>query len=221
MAVSTLMHSCRAAMLALVMLASPALAQQQPAPAEKPSTVDVAELLKPGPLPENVLGKDDAPVTIVEYASLTCPHCATFHLSSLPALKKDYIDTGKVRLIFRDFPFDMVAMAGTMLSRCGPKEKFFDFTTLLFEKQEKWAFSSDPEKSLRELAYGNGFTQESFDACLQRQDIYDGVLEVRKRGYETFKVDSTPTLIINGVVYRGVLSPTQMDTALKPFLEKK
>lgn len=201
--------------------ATPGVPAQAPQEPEKPATVDAAELLKPGPLPENILGKDDAPVTIVEYASLSCSHCANFHTKTFPMLKRDYIETGKVRLVFRDFPFDMVAMAGTMISRCAPKEKFFDLTATLFEQQQQWAFGNDPEKALRDLAYANGFTQESFDACLQRQDIYDGVIEVRRRGYETFSVDSTPTLIVNGVVYRGALSPAQMEAAIKPFLEKK
>lgn len=215
---------------------APALAQQPPAapkaaetkpgaaPAAKPEApviVSMEELLKPGPIPENSLGKADAPVTIVEYASLTCPHCASFHTKTLPMLKKDYIDTGKARLIFRDFPFDMIAMAGTMISRCAPPEKFFPITQILFERQEKWAFGDDPEKALKAIALENGFTQESFDACLQKQEIYDGVLEVRKRGHEAFRVDSTPTLFVNGVMYRGALNPAQMETAIKPFLDKK
>ena len=199
----------------------PAPAAPKEAPKEAPVVIKAEDLLKPGPLPENILGKADAPVTIVEYASLTCPHCATFHNKTLPALKKDYIETGKVRLIFRDFPFDIVAMAGTMLSRCAGPDKFFSFTEVLFRDQEKWAFADEPDKKLRDLAVANGFTQESFDACLQKQDIYDGVLAVRKRGHEEYKVDSTPTLFINGVMYRGALTPEQMDTALKPFLDKK
>lgn len=214
-----------AAALAASATAAPA---QQAAPrpaappaAEAPVIVKMDDLLKPGPLPENILGKADAPVTIVEYASLTCTHCGSFHNKTLPVLKRDYIDTGKVRLVFRDFPFDIVAMAGTMLARCTGPDKFFDFTAMLFREQEKWAFSDDPQKNLTELAKANGFTQESFDACLQRQDIYDGVLAVRKRAHEEFKVDSTPTLFVNGVMYRGALTPEQMEAAIKPFLEKK
>jgi protein-disulfide isomerase len=190
-------------------------------PAETPRVVDTAELYKPGPIPEAVMGRDDAPVTIVEYASLTCPHCATFHNKTLPMLKKDYIDTGKVRFIFRDFPFDVVAMAGSMIARCAPKEKQFDVLAELFAKQEQWAFSKDPEKDLTKLALTTGFTQETFDACLQKQEIYDGVLAVRRRGHEAFQIDSTPTLFVNGVMYRGALTPEQMETALKPHLEKK
>lgn len=212
---------------ALAVSAAGAMAQQAtprtPAPpaAEAPPVFKMEDLLKPGPLPENILGKADAPVTIVEYASLTCSHCGTFHNRTLPVLKRDYIDTGKVRLVFRDFPFDVVAMAGTMLSRCSGPDKFFDFTAVLFREQQTWAFSDDPQKKLLELAKSNGFTQETFDACLQRQDIYDGVLAVRKRAHEEFKVDSTPTLFVNGVMYRGALTPEQMDAAIKPFLDKK
>lgn len=195
---------------------------EQPGAAAQPGApVAQYDLLLPGPIPENIMGAADAPVTIVEYASLTCPHCATFHGKTLPGLKKDYVDTGKVRFIFRDFPFDGVAMAGTMISRCAAPEKFFPLTNVLFERQEAWAFSKDPEAELTKIAKEFGFTQESFDTCLQNQALYDGVLKVRQRAYEVFKVDSTPTLFINGMPHRGVLSPEQMDVVLKPLLEKK
>lgn len=195
---------------------------EQPGAAARPGApVAQYDLLLPGPLPENVMGAADAPVTIVEYASLTCPHCAVFHTKSLPALKKDYIDAGKVRFIFRDFPFDGVAMAGTMISRCAAPDKFFTLTSTLFERQDKWAFSKDPEAELTAIAKEFGFTQESFDTCLQNQTLYDGVMKVRQRAHEVFKVDSTPTLFINGAPHRGVLSPEQMDAVLKPLLAEK
>lgn len=199
-----------------------ATAQQAPQPGEAPRVanvpVSVYDLMLPGPIPENAMGSTTAPVTIVEYASLTCPHCAAFHLASVPHLKKTYIDTGKVRFVFRDFPFDGVAAAGTMISRCADPAKFFDLTDTLFKEQQTWAFGSDPEKELTAIALRFGFTQKSFDECLQRQELYDGVLAVRKRAHEVFKVDSTPTLFINGVPYRGVLSPEQLDAAIKPHL---
>ncbi|MCA0424119.1 MAG: DsbA family protein [Proteobacteria bacterium] len=197
--------------------ASPPPAQSAaPRPAGPP--VSIYDLMLPGPIPENTLGSETAPVTIVEYASLTCPHCASFHTESMPHLKKAYIDTGKVRFVFRDFPFDGVAAAGTMIARCAPQDKFFAITDALFREQQVWAFGADPEKALTDVALRFGFTQKTFDECLQKQALYDGILAVRKRAHEVFKVDSTPTLFVNGVPYRGGLSPEQLDAVLKPLL---
>lgn len=107
-------------------------------------TVDTAALLTPGSLPDKILGSADAPVTVVEYASMTCGHCANFHMNTYPHLKKEYIDTGKVRFIFREFPLDPVALAAFMLARCMPEDKYFDTVDTLFEKQRTWAFTNDP-----------------------------------------------------------------------------
>ncbi len=174
--------------------------------------------MRPGTLPESALGDPKAPVTIIEYASLTCPHCASFHKDTLPALKRDYVDTGKVRFIFRDFPFDGLALAGTMLARCHSVEKYFSMIDTLFERQQTWAFSQDPEAAVKQIWKEAGFTQESFDTCLQNQPNYDAVLLVRQRAHELFGVDSTPTIFVNGARYRGLLSPQQLDAVLKPLL---
>lgn len=222
----------RRALAALLLIpAVPALAQ---APAEKKAApaIDLADLMKPGPIRENVLGSDTAPVTIIEYASLTCPHCAHFHEDTFPVLRANYIDTGKVRFIFRDFPFDGLALAATMLSRCAkpveanPTEaqrsaRFFEVTATLMKQQEAWAFGKDPEAALRKLFTGFGFTPESFDACLNAKDIYDGVLAGRTRAYETFGVDSTPTLFINGAKHSGALTVAQIEAILRPLLAGK
>jgi len=207
-------------------LALPASAQQAApaapkAEANKDAPVATDALHSPGPIHENVLGKADAPVTIVEYASLTCPHCATFHLKTLPAVKTEFIDTGKARLIFRDFPFDGVAMAATMLARCAAPEKFFPIMDVLFQRQADWAFVKDPEAALIAIGKEQGFSQEKFDACLQNQAVYDGVLAVRQKAYEVFKVDSTPTVFINGEPYRGVLTAEQMAIHINRHLAGK
>lgn len=192
------------------------------APAEKKDGfVSLEELLKPGPVRENIIGDEKAPITIVEYASLTCPHCATYHTKTHEFVKKVYVDTGKARVIFRDFPFDGVAMAATMLSRCVDPSKFFAITDTLFYRQATWAFGKDPEAELLKIAKEYGFTQETFDACLQNQTMYEGVLEVRKRAFETFKVTSTPTIFVNGEPFRGALTPEQIDTVLKRVLAEK
>ncbi|MCY1708084.1 DsbA family protein [Pannonibacter sp. SL95] len=173
-------------------------------------TVDVAKLMEPSPLGEKSLGKEDAPVTIVEYASMTCGHCANFHKTTLPEIKKQYIDTGKVRMIFREFPLDPVSAAGFMLARCAPEEKYFDVMDALFADQRAWAFTNDPYNSMLNFSKQLGFTQESFEACLTNQSLLDGVNAVRDKGGNEFKVDSTPTFFINGEKVSGALSFEEM-----------
>lgn len=185
------------AALALAASAPAAFAQD----AEK--TVDVKELMAEGPLPDMAMGDENAPVTIVEYASLTCPHCAHFHDATLPELKEKFIDTGKVYFIFRDFPLDPLAAAGAMLARCAPDDQYFEMTDLLFDKQRQWAYSQDPVSALLNLAKQAGFTQESFEACLTNQELLDGVNEVKDTAARDFGVNSTPTFFINGRMLRG------------------
>ncbi len=165
--------------------------------ADAPVSVD--ELMKPDALGDVVLGKADAPCTIVEYASMTCGHCANFHNKVFPALKEKYIETGKVRFIMREFPLDKLAAAASMLARCAGGEKTVPMIDVLFSKQEDWAFvrqSAVPE--LFKIAKQAGFTQESFDKCLTDQDLLDKISQGRERASKQFGVDSTPTFFING-----------------------
>ena len=149
-----------------------------------------------------MLGKDDAPVTIVEYASMTCPHCAHFHKTTLPELKTKYIDTGKARLIFREFPFDPRAEAGFMLARCS-NDNYFPMIEVLFKQQESWAGVQDAKEALLQISKLAGFSQESFEACLTDQKLLEDVRAVRERGSKEFGVDSTPTFFINGKQISG------------------
>jgi len=183
-----------------------------------PSEVPVEELMKPGELPELVLGNNDAPVTIVEYASMTCPHCANFHTRVLPELKKKYIDTGKVRLVFREFPLDNLAAAGAMLARCSG-DKAFDMLEILFHKQEEWVVRNDPVSKLFDMAKQAGFTKESFEKCLTDDDLLKKVEAVRTRANEKFGVNSTPTFFINGKRLSGGGSIADFDRALEPLLK--
>ena len=141
------MTQTRRQFLKTTMLASAAIGISAYAPASAQS-VDIDELLKPGPLGDKILGDENAPVTIVEYASMTCGHCANFHTRTWPDLKKDYIDTGKVRFIFREFPLDPVASAAFMLARCAPQDKYFEIIDVMFEQQRSWAFTDNPYQSL-------------------------------------------------------------------------
>ncbi len=169
-------------------------------------------------LPDLVYGPNDAKVTIIEYASTTCSHCARFHNDILPELKAKYIDTGKVRFIFRNFVLNPLDTAASMLSYCGPSPQRGAFVDFLFRQQEKWAFTSSPLDSLMAAARQTGFTQESFNACLQRKDLYDALIASKDKAADGFKVNSTPTLIINGQVHRGALSMPELDRILQPLV---
>lgn len=177
-----------------------------------------AELMQPGPLGEQSMGSDSAPVTIIEYASMTCPHCAHFALTTFPELKEKYIDTGKVRFILREFPFDPVAVGAFMLARCAGKDKFFPLVDLLFRTQQTWAVDH-PLKPMLSVVKQAGFTEDSFKACLANQKVLDGIEWVRKRAAEKFKVDSTPTFFINGQMQKGALSFDEMQKLIDPLLK--
>ncbi len=165
------------------------------------------DLLAEGPLPENFMGEATAPNTVIEYSSMTCPHCARFHKDVVPDLKSKYIDTGKVRYILREFPLDNLAFAASMLARCAAPEKFFPFVEALYAKQGDWAFGEgDPVPRLFKMAQQAGFTKQTFEACLRDQKLLDSITEVRKRAQEKFGVTSTPTLFVNGKLLKGARS---------------
>ncbi|SFK38998.1 DsbA family protein [Methylocapsa palsarum] len=178
-----------------------------------------AELMAAEALPDIALGKPDAPVTIVEYASMTCTHCAAFHATAYPKLKSDYIDAGKVRFILREFPLDPLATAGFMLARCSGDEKRTAIVDLLFAQQKNWAFTEKPVESLAGLLKQTGMSQESFEACLKNQDLYDNINKVRDRAAEKFQVNATPTFFINGEKFSGELTAeslaSKIDTLAK------
>lgn len=180
-------------------------------------SVDAAKIAEPGKLKEMVYGKPDAPVTIVEYASLTCPHCADFTLNTFPKIKEKYIDTGKVRLIFREFPFDPRATAAFMLARCAPEDRYFPMVHVFFQQLQQWATAADGEAALLQIAKLAGFTQESFQACLTNQELLDDINAVRERG-SSFGVNATPTFFINGQKYAGALSVDEMSAIIDKLL---
>jgi protein-disulfide isomerase len=212
-----LLGAASVAALGVAMGATPVWAQRRPA---GPDEIPVEELMKPGPLPDQVLGKADAPVTIVEYASLTCSHCAHFHNTVFPALKEKYIDTGKVRFILREFPLDNLAAAAAMLARCAGGEATHAMTGVLFKTQEKWAFvrgSAVPE--LFKIAQQAGFTQERFDTCLNDKQTLNQIVSARDMASKEFGVNSTPTFFINGKRLKARSDTIEsFDQALAPLL---
>jgi protein-disulfide isomerase len=180
-----------------------------------PST---AELMEAGVLPDQAIGKPDAPVTVIEYASMTCGHCAAFHNNTYPEFKKRYVDTGKVRYILREFPLDPLAAGAFMLARCAGKDKYFPLVETLFQQQRNWVVQK-PIEPLFAIAKQAGFTQETFDACLKDQKMLDAIEWVRARGADKFKVDSTPTFFINGKIFKGALTIDDMAKAIDPLLK--
>ncbi|MGP4803450.1 DsbA family protein [Agrobacterium tumefaciens] len=200
---------------ALPMLAGSAFAQDVP---ESSGDVDMAAVLKPGPLPDRALGDPNAPVKIVEYMSMTCPHCAHFHNTVFDEIKKKYIDTGKVYFIIREFPFDPRAAAAFMLARCAPEQQYFPFVSMLFKQQQSWATAQDARAALLQMSKMAGFSQESFEACLTNQKLLDDVNATMQRGATEFGVNSTPTFIINGKKYSGDMSVETMSALIDKLL---
>jgi len=181
--------------------------------------VDQAELAKPGPEGDVVLGSDKAPVTIIEYASMTCPHCAHFTATTFPELQKRYIDTGKVRYIFREFPLDPLAAAGFMLARCAGKDRYMAVVETLFAKQTDWIVK-EPLAPLEEIAKQFGFTEESFSQCLTNQKVLDGIQAVRDRAAAKLGINSVPTFFVNGKKLVGDVSIEALAKEIDPYLKE-
>lgn len=212
-----------ALVLALPLAATEAFAQTVP---EAQGDVDMAEVLKPGPLPEMAIGQENAPVTIVEYMSMTCPHCATFHNTTFDEIKTKYVDTGKARFIIREFPFDPRAAAAFMLARCMPSNpqepstaaQYFPMVSMLMKQQNTWAAAEDGRAALLQMSKLAGFSQEGFQACLTNQQLLDDVNATMKRGADEFGVNSTPTFLINGKRYAGAMSVESMSALIDSLL---
>ncbi len=181
-------------------------------------TASQADLMKPLPLEDMVMGAENAPVTIIGYLSTTCPHCAHFEATTFPELKKRYIDTGKVRFIYREFVLNQLDAGAVMLLRCASKDKYFPFLEVLFQKQEQWAVQN-PIPPLLAIAKQVGFTQDSFEKCLSNQKLLDDIDSARKHASDKLGVNSTPTFFINGKILRGDMSISEMEKEILPYLK--
>ena len=179
----------------------------------------LAEEIKAGGLlGERVQGSMDAPVTMLEYSSLTCPHCANFHEETLPKIKEKYIDTGKVRLVMRDFPFDRVGLTGAVVARCVDEKRYFGLIEVLFKQQRSWATDKDPIAALGRLARLAGLSETSFQECLKNEELANSILARRIEGERAYKVNSTPTFVINGTVVSGAQPYDVFEKAIEAAL---
>lgn len=174
-------------------------------------------LMAAPPLGEKWLGQADAPVTMIEYASATCPHCANFHAKTLPLIKSEYIDAGKVRFAMREFPFDQLSLAAFMLARCAPEERYFDMIDVLFERQQTWT-RNNPKGELFKIAKLAGFTEKKFDACLKNEEVAKGIIAAKDHATSALGVNSTPTFFINDRKVAGNLPIGEFRTLIESFI---
>lgn len=181
----------------------------------KESTLQATAVPIPGMSDDMVLGDPKAPITIIEYSALTCPHCASFHRDTLPKIKKEWIETGKAKIVYRDFPFEGVGMGAAMLARCTSTDRYFGFLETLFATQTQWAYSKNPLAGLQSLAKLAGIDDERFKACLSDQKLMAGIKAKQKEGEEKYKINSTPTFVVNGKVIVGAVPYEQFEAALK------
>jgi len=180
-----------------------------------------SDVAKPVSLPDMALGPANAPVTITEYASMTCPHCAAFNENVFPKIKSEYIDSGKVRYVFREFPLDIKAAAGSMLARCISKDdsgKYFAVIDMLFRQQNDWVVKNTTE-TLTRIGKQAGLSQQAVEDCLKDQALLDKIAADQKFANEVLKVNSTPTFFINGEMIRGETSFEEFDKRIKSLLK--
>ena len=174
---------------------------------------DAAEELAVQPS-DRILGKAEAPITIIEYASLTCPHCAHFDVTVLPKLKEKWIDTGKAKLILRDYPLDEPALRAAMVARCAPADRFYPLIDTFFAQQEQWATSRDYRAALEKLVKLGGMSDKEFKACISDKKLEDQVAQSRLTASQQLGVDATPTFFINGKKFDGAPTVEAFDQAL-------
>jgi protein-disulfide isomerase len=194
------------------------------------AAIGAALTVLPAPLPaadgeldrvtERTLGLPTAPVTIYEFSSFTCPHCATFHLETLPKIKTEYIDTGKAKLVFRDFPLDRLALAASVVSRCVKPAQYFGFIDILFRDQKAWATAKDPLGELKMRARIAGIGDDQVNACLSDQGLIAQLQQRRDAAAKEFGIKSTPTFVIGGETIEGNLPFETFRKAIEAALAK-
>jgi protein-disulfide isomerase len=169
---------------------------------------------------DHILGNPDAPITIIEYASLTCPHCAHFANEVLPELKKKWIDTGKAKLVLRDFPLDEPALRAAMIARCAPRDRYYAYVDTFFAAQDKWVMARDYREALARLVKLGGMSQDEFNKCLNNTAVENKIVEERLVASKDLDVNSTPTFFINGTKFTGTPTVEEFDKALSGLAAK-
>ncbi len=169
---------------------------------------------------DRILGTDTAPITIIEYSSLTCPHCATLHREALPKIKETWIAEGKARLVFRHFPLDALSLRAAAVANCIEGERYFGFLDLMFKSQERWARANDPLKALSQMGRLAGMSPEKFESCAADEAEMNRILERRQHGIRTYDVTSTPTLIINGRKVEGARDFDYLEKIFKEIVSE-
>ena len=209
--------SASASMLiaAAITLAGFGPAPETPATPLKVDPPTREELARAGPLGDRAIGNPNAPVTVIEYASLTCPHCRKFHAEVFPHVKSAYIDTGKVRYIVREFPIGRTAGAAAIVNRCAPEEKYFFLLDAFLARQPEWVAQEVRRDAIYEVAKSSGMSRETFDKCLSNQTIIEGLTEVKQRG-RRFGVFGTPTFFVNGKKAQGAVTFEEIKALIEP-----
>ena len=202
------------ALLGAVFLAA-AVAFGAPSTAQTPATPAPPALPA---LPDMVLGNPQAPVTIIEYASMSCPHCAEFHNTTLARIKTEYVDTGKVKLIFREYPLNQPAVYGAIRARCSGPQRFFPFIEALFKQQAAWAAATDVVGRLTQIGQIGGVTADQYQACLNDRTLTNQIIQTRLNGEQQFGVQSTPTFIIGDQIVEGALPYEQFRQAIEDVM---
>ena len=163
------------------------------------------EIIKSKTDEEIFLGNKDAKIVVIEYASMTCSHCANFHKEVYPKIKENYIDTNKIKFIFRDFPLDKQALFGSVLAKCAPKEKYFDFVKLILNTQKKWISNDNTfQDKLKNIGKLAGLNENKINTCFKNEQIVDDILKSRSIGEKKYNISSTPSLIINEKKYSAM-----------------
>jgi protein-disulfide isomerase len=184
-------------------------------------SADATLAARPMSLPDMALGAADAPVTIVEFSSLTCPHCAAFAQNVFPMLQSQYIDTGKVRFVSREFPLDIRATSGSMLARCvanGDAPKYFEIVDMLFKQQQ--GLVETTLATMNDIGKHFGLDEEAVANCVKDQPLLDKIAADQKIAFEQLKVDATPYFFVNGERLRGSMSFEELEEKIKPLLKK-
>jgi protein-disulfide isomerase len=196
--------------------ATDAVSESDSAVANATTPLAVNALLQQQPY-DRVLGNAKAPVTIVEYSSLSCPHCADFHEKTMPVIEKNYVETGKVRFMARPFALNESALRGSQLTMCVPAEKYYTFMNVLFSMQQKWAMTLDYKDNLKRIAKVGGISDAEFDACMADKKVEEQIVQIRKDASETLTIEATPTFFVNGEKVQGDVSAAE----LSEIIDKK